>query len=549
MTLASDLAERFWVLRMEHDHATALWEGELEHIELWPDLAPEAIEDLRGQWLEIADAAGTVGPDATLGERITASTVKSAAEVSAAAWEAMPEIEAHNPSMGALGLIQAFIARYTLPTEEYGRRYLQKLRNSGPFLDDLAETLERGAGSGLTLVDIHARTAIGALDRILATDVSDDPTTSQAAPVGGVSWDWTASVQDVVRDEMRPAMARYRDALERVALPAARSSDRPGLCHVPDGAEMYARKLRGYTTLDVTADEVHRRGLEQIARLEEEYSVIGEEAFGLSDPSEVYERIRSDSSLHYHDVETLIADATEMFQRARDTAPSYFTVTPMSDCDVRPVTVGSMAFYSGPNPVAGKPASFYFNVTDPSAWGPQLAATTFHEGIPGHHFDLARSIENTHLLDLHRKMYIAAYNEGWALYSERVADEMGLYRTPVERLGMLMGDSLRAGRLVVDTGMHALGWTRDQAIAYLLDNSPLPEAEVVPEVDRYIGAPGQACSYMMGRLAIEDARRSAEKALGERFDVAGFHEAVLGNGTVSIEAMRWSVDDWVESSA
>lgn len=177
-----------------------------------------------------------------------------------------------------------------------------------------------------------------------------------------------------------------------------------------------------------------------------------------------------------------------------------------------------------------------------------MAATTFHEGIPGHHFDLARSIEDPSLRTMHQKMYVAAFNEGWALYAERLSDEMGLYADGIERLGMLMGDSLRACRLVVDTGMHALGWSRDRAIAYMQENSPLPLGEIMPEIDRYIGDPGQACSYMIGRLEIEDARRSAEKALGGAFVLPDFHEAVLGHGSVSLEAMRWSVDAWVAAT-
>ena len=546
MTDAETLAKRFWSLHTTNNHMVAMWEGDLEHLEEWQDLSPESIEAYRRELTEVAEQAEAVRGD--LAERITASTVRAAAMTEAASSEAAAEIQVHNPEIGAVGFVQTFLSRYALPTEEDGRRYLQKLHNAVGFFDQLGDSLRHGAATGLTLVDVHARATIDALDSILGGDVSDDPMTAQPAPRSGVSWDWEKSVRDIVRDEIRPAMGRYREALESVGLAAARPADRPGLCHVPGGDAIYARRLHGYTTLEVSADDVHRRGLEQMERLDDEYRTIGHEAFGVSDLAEIHRRIRTDASLHYHDVDTLIADATEMFERARAEASGFFLVTPESPCEVRPTTTGAMAFYSGPNPATGKPAAFYFNVRDPAAWGPQLAATTFHEGIPGHHFDLARSIENTAILDIHRKMYIAAFNEGWALYSERVADEMGLYRTPVERLGMLMGDSLRAARLVVDTGMHAFGWTRDRAIAYMADNTPLPASEIVPEIDRYIGDPGQACAYMMGRLSIEDARTAAERDLGDSFDVAGFHEAILRNGTVSIDARGWSIGDWVESS-
>jgi uncharacterized protein (DUF885 family) len=276
---------------------------------------------------------------------------------------------------------------------------------------------------------------------------------------------------------------------------------------------------------------------------------LGEAAFGLTDLASIYARLRDDPSLHYHDVDTLIADATEMFHRAQAEAPQWFRRVPESDCEIRPTTAGAMAFYSSPDPETGKPAAFYFNVSDPSLWGPQLASTTFHEGIPGHHFDLARSIEDHDLHLVQRRLYIAAFNEGWGLYSERLSDEMGLFRTEIERLGMLAADSLRACRLVVDTGMHYLGWARDEAIDYMIANSPLPRGEIEAEIDRYIGNPGQAVSYMIGRLQISEARRSAEERLGSAFDIADFHEAVLGHGTIPLETMRRAVDAWVASVA
>jgi uncharacterized protein (DUF885 family) len=353
----------------------------------------------------------------------------------------------------------------------------------------------------------------------------------------------------IVRDDIQPALGRYRDALETVALPVAPSADTPGLSYLDGGEDLYRRLVAGYTTTTLSPEEVHERGLEQVARLDDEYRELGGSALGVTDLPAIYSRLREDTSLQYNDVDTLIADATEMFRRAQAEAPNWFRHTPESDCEVRPTTSGAMAFYSGPNPETGKPAAFYFNVEDPSLWGPQLASTTFHEGIPGHHFDLARSIENEAMHLVHRKMYIAAFNEGWALYAERLSDEMGLFRDDIERLGMLGADSLRACRLVVDTGMHLHGWSRDRAVQYMLDNSPLHRGEIEAEIDRYIGDPGQAVAYMIGRLEIVAARRFAEESLGSEFEIAGFHEAVLGHGTVPLETMRRSVEAWVASVA
>ncbi len=174
---------------------------------------------------------------------------------------------------------------------------------------------------------------------------------------------------------------------------------------------------------------------------------------------------------------------------------------------------------------------------------------TFHEGVPGHHFQFAVAQELPGLHPILAEYLVFSYNEGWGLYTERLADEMGLYTTELDRIGMLAADSMRACRLVVDTGMHALGWTRDQAIAYFLDHSPMTHGQVVGEVDRYIGWPGQACSYMLGRIAIDDIRARAETRLGDRFDIRAFHDEVLAAGSIPLESLRRTIDAWAEALA
>ncbi|HSJ34750.1 MAG TPA: DUF885 domain-containing protein [Acidimicrobiia bacterium] len=547
MSEARNIADDYWQLFQEKDQLTALWQGELEYLERWQDLSEEGVESYRTALLDIVDRAEAARVAATPEDAVTLSTVAWHARAAAASTEAMAELEVHNPVVGAYAAIAAFLPRYTLVTPDHGDRYLQKLHNLPVMLDQMVDALGRGRDRGWVPNELHVRMMIDVLDRALATDPAQDPLVGQPAPSEGGHPDWDQAVIDTVRDRVRPALRRYREALETVSLPVAPSVDTPGLCHLDGGEGLYRRLVRGFTTTDLTPEQVHERGLEQVARLDEEYRQLGGATFGTTELPEIYARLRDDESLHYHDVDTLIADATEMFRRAQAEAPKWFRRVPESDCEVRPTTAGAMAFYSGPNPDTGKPAAFYFNVTDPSLWGPQLASTTFHEGIPGHHFDLARSIENESLHLVQRKLYIAAFNEGWGLYSERLSEEMGLYRNDIERLGMLAADSLRACRLVVDTGMHLHGWSRDRAIRYMLDNSPLPRGEIEAEIDRYIGNPGQAVSYMIGRLEIDAARREAERALGSRFEIADFHESVLGHGTIPLETMRQLVEAWVAS--
>lgn len=547
MSDATAIADEYWDLHQQNDQFTALWQGELDYLERWQDLSEEGVATYHAALVDIAARADAAREDAGLADDVTLSTVAAHARSAAAELEAAAEVAHHNPVVGAYSLLEAFLSRYTLVTADHGRRYLEKLRRLPLMIGEMIGGLERGRDKGWLPNDLHVRMMIDSLDRALATDVGADPLGGQAPPREGDHPGWNDEITSIIAEQIRPALRRYRDALETVAFPAAPSVDTPGLCHLDGGDELYERLVAGFTTTTLTPAEIHERGLEQVARLDEEYRELGGSVFDTTELSEIYSRLRDDTSLHYHDVDSLIADATEMFHRAQAEAPNWFRRVPESDCEVRPTTAGAMAYYSGPNPETGKPAAFYFNVADPELWGPQLASTTFHEGIPGHHFDLARSIENEDLHLVHRKLYIAAFNEGWGLYSERLSDEMGLFRDDFERLGMLGADSLRACRLVVDTGMHLHGWSRARAVEYMLANSPLPKGEIEAEIDRYIGHPGQAVSYMIGRLEIQAARGEAEEALGSSFDIADFHEAVLGYGTVPLATMRRSVEAWVAS--
>ena len=546
MSQALQIADEYYQLIKANDHLTGLWKGDVDYLESWFDLSEEGLAAFRTALTDIAERADAASSGADQATATTLSTVTWHARNATYDTEALVTVAVHNPVVGIYSLLAAFLPRYTLVTLDHGRRYLAKLAGLPVMIDQMIDGLSIGRETGWLPNDLHIQMMIDVLDRVLATDPANDPLVGQAAPKEWTESGWDELVVAAIRDHVKPALRRYREALAD-ALSFAPSVDKPGLCHLDGGVELYRKLIAGYTTTNLSPEQIHERGLEQVARLDEEYRELGGAAFGLSEVSEIYSRLRDDESLHYHDVDTLIADATEMFHRAQAEAPKWFRRVPESDCEIRPTTAGALAYYSDPNPETGKPAAFYFNVADPSLWGPQLASTTFHEGIPGHHFDLARSVENPDLHKVHQEFYIAAFNEGWALYSERLSDEMGLFRNDIERLGMLAADSLRACRLVVDTGMHLHGWSRDRAITYMLENSPLPKGEIEAEIDRYIGNPGQAVAYMIGRLEIQEARRDAEERLGDRFEIADFHEAVLAHGTVPLEAMRASVEAWVAS--
>ncbi|HEX3427376.1 MAG TPA: DUF885 domain-containing protein, partial [Candidatus Limnocylindrales bacterium] len=327
----------------------------------------------------------------------------------------------------------------------------------------------------------------------------------------------------------------------------SRPDDRVGLTWLEDGEDAYDRMVRYHTTLDLSARRIHEIGLEQIDKLADEYRVLGQEILGTSDVVEIFGRLRDDPALHHTNGADIVAASKTALAKASAAMGDWFGILPKAGCDVEEVQSGAIAYYFPPAKDGSRPGVFFMNTSDPTGWGRyQIEATSYHEGIPGHHLQLAISTELTNVPEFRKRAFIAAYGEGWGLYSERLADEMGLYSTPLDRIGMLEADSMRACRLVVDTGMHALGWSRQKAIDYMTEHSPMRVSQIVPEIDRYAVTPGQALAYMIGRLEIQRMRREAEEALGDAFDIKGFHDTVLGSGLMPLPVLDRVVRTWAD---
>ena len=280
-----------------------------------------------------------------------------------------------------------------------------------------------------------------------------------------------------------------------------------------------------------------------VAALAEEYSALGPEVVGSSDPDEIFRLMREDPALHYTDAADMVRDSEEAMVRAWAAMPEWFETLPQAPCGVSGVTTGPKAYYYPPATDGSRGGTFFVNVSTPSSWGTfELESMAFHEGIPGHHLQLTVASElGDDVPEIRKHLPPDAYAEGWGLYTERLADEMGLYSSPLARIGMLSADSIRACRLVVDTGIHAFGWSRERAVHFMLDNSPLTEGVVRPEIDRYIQIPGQATSYMVGRVEIQRIRREAMARLGSGFDIKAFHTAVLAQGGLPLDVLEREV--------
>ena len=432
---------------------------------------------------------------------------------------------------------------------EHADNLVSKYREMARSFDQHTDRIETGLeGQKAPIASTVAKT-IEQLDGYLAADPASSVFMNVRVPESfdeGQTAEWMSRLAEVVAQYLYPAMQRHRDLLQDRVVEAGRSDDRPGVMYLPGGDEYYATAIHRYTSLEKSADEIHRIGLEQVAQLDEEYRKLGAEVLGTTELSEIYRRLRDDPQLHFDNGPDVVAASEVAMAKARAAIPDWFGRLPEGRVPRsrnhhrprRPSTYRRRQTAPAPARSSSTPR------TRPG-WGRfQIEAMAYHEGIPGHHMQLAIAQELDDQPEFRKHAGITAYAEGWGLYTERLADEMGLYSSPLDRIGMLAADSLRAGRLVVDTGMHAMGWTRQQAIDFFAQNSPMTMTSIENEVDRYISMPGQALAYMIGRLEIMRMRQDAEQAMGPRFDIKGFHDTVLGNGMVPLPTLDRLVQEW-----
>ncbi|HEY2061044.1 MAG TPA: DUF885 domain-containing protein [Amycolatopsis sp.] len=431
----------------------------------------------------------------------------------------------------------------TLPLTT-GEDFLARLRSLPAFFEALAQRHRDGVAAGLLPVAHLVEAAAKHLDDQLA-----DLGTLRRSPDDA---DLGDRCDQVLSEVVVPALRAYREVLITELLPQGRDVDHAGVCWLPGGEARYTAAVRGHTTTGLSPDELHRIGLDLVAGLAEEYLALGSALFGTSKLTEIFARLRDDPTLRFRARDEMLAAARDAVHRAEAAAPDWFATLPSSACAVAEYPPTSSprvpsAYLVGA--LDGSRQGTYFLNTRRPADVPRHKAqvTAFHEGVPGHHFEMTTSQERTDLPLLRRTAQVTAFREGWALYAERLADEMGLYSSPLDRLGMLAMDSNRAARLVVDTGLHAKGWSRRRAVEYLHANTPMAPALIQSEVDRYLSEPGQALAYMVGRREIRRLRDQAQDSLGERFDLRAFHAAVLSEGRVPLSVLDGIITTWIGS--
>jgi uncharacterized protein (DUF885 family) len=435
---------------------------------------------------------------------------------------------------------------------------VERWRAMGPYTDEHTRTLRRSLADGLVAcvspVDSVADVLAGLLaapddDWPFLAALADPASTPGASPAERERF--VADLRAAVATEIRPAFTRLHDTLGDAIRPAARPPERPGLCHMPGGDEAYRRLIRVHTSLEVTAEELHRTGLAEIERIDAEMEALAARVIGSRTRAEAVARLRGDPALHFTTRDEVQAKAAESLARAAEAIPGWFGRLPQAPCEVVRMAAheeehSTIAYYRGPAGDGSRPGRYYINTAHPET-RPRYEAEVlaYHESIPGHHLQIAIAQELEGLPAFRRHLGPTAFVEGWGLYTERLADEMGLYSGDLDRIGVLSFDAWRASRLVVDTGMHAMGWTRDRAIDFMLEHTALAPNNVVNEVDRYIVLPGQALAYKTGQLELLRLRTEARERLGGGFDIRAFHDTVLGSGAIALPTLRENVDAWV----
>jgi uncharacterized protein (DUF885 family) len=515
------------------------WDAEV------PDLseAAEAEADRRlaalQRRLAAVDTARLAGQDRITAAMLARGLTDRRAEL-AARW---PELTVSATSSGIQTAVLGLVPKVTLDTPAQAGDYLERCAKLAGCLDQAGDRLRAGLANGRTPPALGVRAAVRQLDAYLAGPVADDPL---LAPLDSLRL--RERLAELVAGSVRPAMARYRDLLAGEVMARARPDDRCGLAHLPDGEAVYRAAVAAHTTTDRDPAELHRLGQELVAELEEEYRTLGERVLGTADMDQILARLRDDPALRFRSGEEILRSGRDALDRAVAALPRIVGRIPKAPCVVDEMSPyeakdAVLGYYQPPAADGRRPGVHWLNTSAPGTRTRyEYEALAFHESVPGHHLQFALAQELEELPRFRRFGYVTAFSEGWALYTERLADELGLYSGDLERFGMLSFDSWRACRLVVDTGLHAFGWGRDQAIDYLLANSALTRTNIENEVDRYVAEPGQALAYMVGRMELVRLRRRAADRQGDRFDLRAFHDLVLGTGGVPLDVLAEAVD-------
>jgi uncharacterized protein (DUF885 family) len=546
------LAEEFWdtVVAADPPQGTAI--GDHRYGDRQSDITPPGRAALAKRFEEIQASVAALPPETDSEAALTRAALEQAVGDRLAFLAADPYAHTVDAMSGPQNSFLNIPSYQPLRDVADGESMLARWWAMGPWVDQQITQLRRGSAAGSVPVAGSVRRVLTQLDEVLGLHAHDWPLLAplQAEHEGWSDGAWRAfevGLAGAVRDGLRPAFARYRAYLADEVLPGARDEAHVGICHLPGGTETYASLARAHTTTDLSPQEIHDTGLAEIARIDAEIAELGRRVLGTKDLASTLTALRGDPSVHFRSAEEIVAVAEASLARAVEAIPTWFGRLPRAACEVVRMQAheeqhSTIAYYREPPEDGSRPGRYYINTYAPETRPRYEAeALAFHESVPGHHLQVVIGQELEQLPAFRRHAETTAYVEGWGLYAERLSDEMGLYSGDLDRIGMLSYDAWRASRLVVDTGMHALAWSRSAAIDFMAAHTALGLNNIANEVDRYIGWPGQALAYKIGQLEIRRIRSDAQAGLGASFDIRRFHDAVLGHGALPLSVLRSSV--------
>jgi uncharacterized protein (DUF885 family) len=555
LSAVDQLAHRFWEGILELNPTTATFYGDDRYADRLEDPSPQGRARTRAHMERTASEASAIPLDGlSTEERITRDMLQVIGELGVEEDDqGLHQLRVVDQMSGPQQLLPQLTAFQPVDTPERLDAFIARLHAYPAFMAANADILREALSSGLTAPSIVTERVIAQLERMLAI-----PVEAAIIPgsVQGASDADRERIRDVVREVVYPADAAFLDGLRGEYRHASR--EEPGIWSAPNGEAIYRTAIRSWTTLEMDPEDIHRIGLEELAGIDDERREIARAA-GFGDDTAGYRASLDTAPGNTPGTkDELVERAREDIDRAMAEAPNFFRVLPRAGLEVRPVEEykekdAPFAYYYPPSATGDRNGIYYANGYDlASRKYTKLASTTYHEAAPGHHFQIALEMENPNLITFRRlgaRMVGGAYVEGWGLYSERLADEMGLYRSEAERFGMLDAQAWRAARLVVDTGMHALRWERQRSIDFLRNDAGLSETDAVIETDRYICWPGQALTYMLGQRQIQALRREIAARDGSRFDLREFHDQVLGHGSLPLATLARELPTWVTTPA
>ncbi|MBI2755915.1 MAG: DUF885 domain-containing protein [Chloroflexi bacterium] len=547
------LADDFWETILRRNPTIATFYGDERYNDRLPDVSPEAraVEVVELDTL-LSNLRAVPAEELDADDRVTWDMLRLAAQSGLEAIRLRLDEMGVDQMDGPQVWLPALLNWHPTDTPEHVAQLVARFRAFPTYMDQYLANLRDGIRDRRTAPRIAVERVVAQLEALLATKPADS-LFAAAARSGSLKPVQKQALLAAIEHAVYPAYRRMLDLLTPDYLDEHARKD-PGVWSVADGAEIYAMLVRHHTTTDFTPEQLHQVGLDELEGIHAEMRAImarlGDDS---GDVRAFMHQLVARADNLPASREEIVHEAERHLSLAQAALPRAFGRLPSTPCIVKPIEDfrekdSPPAFYYQPSQDGGRPGIFYVNTYQPETRPRHtVPALVFHEGVPGHHLQIALAQEKPDLPAFRRLgsgMSSNAYVEGWALYTERLADEMGLYPDDLARFGMLGYQAWRACRLVVDTGLHALRWTRQQAVDFFLDNVGLTELETLNEVDRYIIWPGQALSYKTGQREIEALRRETQTALGERFDLSDFHDEVLRHGPVPLSTLRQAVTDW-----